>query len=397
MKPIYKTVQLASSIHWVGVEDWQSRLFDSLIPLPYGTSYNSYLVVGQEKVALIDTVHAGFTDEWLNKIISKAAPGKIDYLVMNHGEPDHGGSISRIMAEAPDIKLVLTEKGAPIAKKFYGVGDERTMVVKDGDTIDLGGKTLRFIEAPWVHWPETMFTFVPEDRVLFSCDFFGTHLASDLLFDDEVGELVVVQAKRYFADIMMPLIAMAGKALEKAKACDPLIIGPSHGPVWRNPGRIFSAYDKWINGPLLKKAVIIHVSMYGATARLAEVITKSISAEGVEAVPYNLVNADTSHIAGDLLDCSVIVFGAPTVTGNVHPVGSFGLILLKYLRPRTKKVALFSSYGWSGGAMTQMKAQVDALGFETIGTLEVQGPPSEEEIDQAIQLGKQIAGNILGK
>lgn len=394
MPAICKTVEIAPNIYWVGVEDWQRRLFDSLIPLPYGTSYNSYLVQGQNRTALIDTVHANFSDEFLRKIASLQELVKLDFLVMNHAEPDHSGSIPKILAQAPAAKLVLTAKGVPFVKKFYGIDEARMMVVKEGDSIDLGGKTLQFVEAPWTHWPETMFTFVPEERVLFSCDFFGTHIASDVLFDDEVGDLVIPTAKTYYAEIMMPLLYMAEKALEKAKARKPAVIAPSHGPVHRNPERIMSAYEKWIKGPLEKKVVIIYVSMYGSTEKLAETIRAALSAEGINAVPHNLVTSDAAAIAADVVDCSAIAIGIPTLLGNPHPAGSFALTLMKYLKPRAKLAAIFSSYGWSGGAANVIRTQLDGLGFEIVDTLEIQGPPTELETAKAVELANKIARRI---
>lgn len=394
MPSLCKTVEIAPKIYWVGVEDWHRRLFDSLIPLPYGTSYNSYLVQGQNRTALIDTVHANFTEEFLGKIASVQEPVKLDFLVMDHAEPDHSGSIPKILARAPAAKLVLTAKGVPFVKKFYGIDEARMMVVKEGDSIDLGGKTLQFIEAPWTHWPETMFTFVPEDRVLFSCDFFGTHIASDVLFDDEVGDLVIPTAKTYYAEIMMPLLHMAEKALEKAKARKPAVIAPSHGPVHRNPDRIVSAYEKWIKGPLEKKVVIIYVSMYGSTEKLAETIRATLSAQGINAVPHNLITSDAASIAADVVDCSAIAIGIPTLLGNPHPAGSFALTLMKYLRPRAKLAAIFSSYGWSGGAVNVIRTQLDGLGFEIVDTLEIQGPPTEAEIAKAVEMANKIARRI---
>lgn len=394
MPGICKTVEIAPKVHWVGVEDWHKRLFDSLIPIPYGTSYNSYLVIGN-KVALIDTVHPNFGDELLRKISSVTELVKIDYVVMNHAEPDHAGSAAKVMALAPAAKLILNAKAVPLARKLHGIDEGRMMVVKDGDTIELGGKTLKFLEAPWVHWPETMFTQVLEDKVLFSCDFFGAHLASDVLFDDEVGDKLSYHARRYYALIIMPLIYMAEKALEKAKACAPAVIAPSHGPVYRHPEKVIAGYERWIKGPLEKKAVMVYVSMYGATEKLAETIKAALSAEGINTVPFNLVSSDPGHIASEMVDCSAIILGVPTLLGNPHPAGSFALTLLKYLRPRAKCAAIFSSYGWSGGAVNIIKNQLDGLGFEIIGTLEIQGPPDKDETEKAIELGKKIASRLL--
>lgn len=389
-----KTVEIAPGITWVGVEDWQRRLFDALIPLPYGTSYNAYLVQGKEKVALIDTVNPGFDEELLAKISVVVAPKRLDYLIMNHAEPDHAGSIPQVMAAAPNARLVATKKGVEMAKVFYGVPEQRRLMVKEGDVIELGGKTLRFIEAPWLHWPETMFTFAVEDRVLFPCDFFGSHIASDKLFDDEVGDLLLPEAKRYYAEIMMPFVRMVGAGLDKAIAVEPKIIAPSHGPVHRNPQRIIDAYQQWARGPLAEKAVVIYVSMWGSTQCLAQTVAGAISTQGVEAVLYDLTVADISHIARDLVDASAIIIGSPTVLGGLHPLAAYVLVLVRALRPRVKLAAYLGSYGWGGGAASQIKGQLEPLGFEVVDALEIKGPPGEKELERAAALGQKVAQRV---
>lgn len=389
-----KTVEIAPGIIWVGVEDWQRRIFDSLIPLPYGTSYNAYLVLGKEKVALIDTVNPGFEEGLLAKIASIVKPERLDYLVMNHAEPDHASAIPRVMAAARNARLVATKKGAEMAEVFYHVPEARRLVVKDGDTIDLGGKTLQFIEAPWLHWPETMFTFVVEDRVLFPCDFFGSHIASDRLFDDEVGDILLPEAKRYYAEIMMPFTRMVERGLDKAVAVKPKMIAPSHGPVHRNPEHIINAYEKWARGPLAKKALVVYVSMWGSTQRLAQTVTEAISAEGVEAIPYDLSVADISHVARDLVDAGCIVVGSPTVLGGPHPLVAYALTLVKALRPRVKLAAYFGSYGWGGGAASQVKSLLEPAGFEILEALEIKGPPGDKELESAAELGRNVARRV---
>lgn len=389
-----KTVEIAPGVIWVGVEDWQRRLFDCLIPLPYGTSYNAYLVVGREKVALIDTTNPGFETELIAKVASVVNIEKLDYLVMNHAEPDHAGAIPQVMATAPNAKLVTTKRGAEMAEVFYHVPADKRLVVKEGDTIDLGGKTLRFIEAPWLHWPETMFTFAIEDRVLFPCDFFGSHLASDKLFDDEVDDVLLAEAKRYYADIMMPFTKMVTAGLDKAKAAKAKVVAPSHGPVYRNPERIISAYEKWARGPLEKKAVVAYVSMWGSTRQLAQAVTSAISDEGIEAVPYDLTAADTSHIARDLVDASAIVLGSPTVLGGLHPLATYALTLVKAIRPRAKLAAYFGSFGWGGGAASQAKSLLEPAGFEIVAALEIKGPPQDKEIADAVELGRKVAQRV---
>lgn len=389
-----KTVELAPGISWVGVEDWHRRIFDSLIPLPYGTSYNAYLVVGEDKVVLIDTVNPGFEKELIAKIATVLEPKRIDYVVMNHAEPDHAGAIPEVMSFAPNAKLVATKKGAEMAGLFYHIPEERRLVIKDSDTLDLGGKTLRFVEAPWLHWPETMFTFAVEDKVLFTCDFFGSHIASDRLFDDEVGDILLPEAKRYYAEIMMPFTRMVTSGLDKAVALGANIIAPSHGPVHRNPQHIIGAYEKWARGPLSKKALVVYVSMWGSTQRLAQAITGAISAEDVEAVPYDLAVADISHIARDLVDASAIVLGSPTVLGGLHPLAAYALTLVRVLRPRAKLAAFFGSYGWGAGAASQAKSMLEPLKLEIVEALEIKGPPGEKELESAADLGRKVAWRV---
>jgi flavorubredoxin len=347
--------EIAPGVFWVGASDWHSRLFDSLISLPYGTSYNAYLVVGKNKVALIDTVWTPFADVLLSKIKKIVKPEKIDYLVMNHAEPDHAGSIPKVLSVAKNAKLVAMKRGMGMAKVFYDVSDERMLEVKEGDAIDLGGKTLRFLEALWLHWPETIFTFLVEDGILFPCDFFGAHVAVSRLFDDEAGDHIMSEAKRYYADIMMPFPVFVKRALDKIKDLDIRMIAPSHGVVYRNPKRILDAYEMWARGPLKEKVVILYVSMWGSTETLGRTIEEAISAEGVETVPYNLVVSDLSHLSRDLVDASAILIGSPTYLNGAHPLALMATEFIRGQKPRTKLVAIFGSYGWGGGAVSQIE------------------------------------------
>ena len=389
-----KTIEITPGIFWVGAEDWHRRVFDALVPLPYGTSYNSYLVVGEEKVALIDTVNPGFERELLGKVEQIVEPERIDYLIMNHAEPDHAGGIPTILSRAKDAKLVATKKGTEMAEAFYGVGPGRALPVGEGDTLGLGGKTLTFLEAPWLHWPETMFTFCREDAILFSCDFFGSHLASDKLFDDEVGDILLPEAKRYYAEIMMPFSRFVAMALDKIKGMDIKMIAPSHGPIYRNPRRIVHAYDKWARGPLESKALVIYVSMWGNTEILAKTIANAISDQGVEAVPYDMLTADISHIARDLVDASAVVVGSPTLLGGIHPLVATVTQLMRALRPRLRLAAIFGTYGWGGGATDQIRNILQASGFEVIDVLKVKGKPKREDLERAANLGERIAQRV---
>jgi flavorubredoxin len=389
-----KTVEISPSVFWVGIEDWNRRVFDAFIPLPYGTSYNSYLIVGKSKTALIDTVNPGFEEVLLSKISQMISPEKIDYVIMNHAEPDHAGSISAVMKVARNAKVVATELGTNMAEVFFNVPPERRIMVKEGDTLKLGDKTLKFIEAPWLHWPETMFTFDMEDGVLFPCDFFGAHLTSDKLYADEVGALLPPEAKRYYAEIMMPFAASAQEALDKVKPLNPRMIAPSHGPVYRDPQQIIEAYEKWTRGPLKRKVVVAYVSMWGSTQALERTITETIASEGVETAPYNLTVADISHVLRDLVDASAVVVGTPTVLGGAHPLAVYATELIASFGIRGKTAAVFGSFGWGGGAVRRIKTRLEQGGFQIVDTLEVHGPPKPEHVEKAVALGKAVAKKV---
>jgi flavorubredoxin len=389
-----RATEITDGISWVGVKDAARRVFDALIPLPYGTSYNAYLVTGKNRKTLIDTVQSGFENELSAKIASITPLETIDYIVMNHAEPDHAGSIPELLKLAPRAQLVATRKGVEMAGTFYRVPESRCLTIRDGDTLDLGGKTLRFIEAPWLHWPETMFTFAVEDKVLFPCDFFGSHLAADNLFDDKAPDYLLSEAKRYYAEIMMPMSRMAASGLDKAKAVSPSIIAPSHGPVYRHPERILEAYEKWVRGPLQPKAVIIYVSMWHSTERLARALSEGISSEGIETMVFDLSSADISQVARELVDASAVVIGSPTVLGGLHPQATFAMGLFKLIRPRLKLAAFVGSYGWGGGAATQAKTLLEPTGCELAGILDIKGPPGDKDTAEAAELGRKVARRI---
>jgi flavorubredoxin len=389
-------VKLSENIYWVGVKDWNRRLFDALIPLPRGTSYNAYLAIGESKKALIDTANPGFEKEWEEKTQQIVDMKDVDYLVMNHAEPDHAGSIPYFMTVNKKAKIVLTEKGAKMAQTYFKVPDERIQIVHDQETIDLGGKTLQFIEAPMLHWPETMFTYIPESKILFPCDFFGAHLAEGT-YDDEIADLLVLSQK-YFGEIMMPFRVMAQKAMEKIKNLEISMIAPSHGPIHRNPERILDAYKKWVNGETKQKAVIVYVTMWHNTEKMVQVMAETLMSEGIEVAQHNLTAADIGDVAKDLVDSRAIILGAPTVLGGAHPLAVYGTYLAKALRPPAKFAVVLSSYGWGGGALKQIKETLDpSASLEIVGAMEVHGPPSEEDVQSIVELGKTLGNKIKGQ
>jgi len=384
--------KLFDGVYWVGVKDWNRRLFDAFIPLPQGTSYNSYLILGNEKKALIDTVNPGFEKDLEEKIKRIMDPVDIDFIIMNHAEPDHAGAIPYLMEKNKKAILVTTKKGVEMAKVFYKVPQERMKAVSDGDSIELGGKTLLFIEAPMLHWPETMFTYIKEDKILFPCDFFGMHIARGN-YDDEVEDLLI-HAQKYFGEIMMPFRTMAIKALEKISNLEIQMIAPSHGPIHKNVNKILEAYKKWAYGKTKIKATIIYTSMWNSTEKMVNTITKTLANEGIEVVMYNLAVTDIGDLIKDLVDSRAVVIGAPTVLGGIHPLAQHAAYILKALRPPIKLGAILSSYGWGGVAAKQIKDLLETLKIEVVGFVEVRGPPSEKDLMNIIEIGKSLANKI---
>ncbi len=386
------TVQIMEGVYAVGVKDWNRRLFDALIPLPKGTSYNSYLIMGNDKKALIDTVNPGFEKEWEQKISQKTSLSEIDYLIMNHAEPDHAGSIPYFLRQNKKAKLVVSRQGAKMAQTFFDVPTERILAVKDRETLDLGGKTLEFIEAPMLHWPETMFTYLQEGKILFPCDFFGLHNPIGV-YSDEVED-VLVDAQRYFGEIMMPFRLNAQTGLEKLLDFDVKIIAPSHGPIHRFPDLICSAYKKWANGETKQKVLIVYATMWMSTEKMLQPLIQTLSANNIEVVVYNLAVSDIGNIAKDMVDSRAIVLAAPTVLGGMHPLAVYAAYLVRALRPPTKFGVVLSSYGWGGGALRQAQELLAPEKFEVVGALEINGPPKEKDIEKILEIGNHLSAKI---
>ncbi|MEM2996384.1 MAG: FprA family A-type flavoprotein [Candidatus Bathyarchaeia archaeon] len=365
------TPEICDGVYFVGVKDFNRRIFDALIPLPRGTSYNSYLVTGTEKNALIDTVNLGFGDELLGRIKEVVELEELDYVIMNHAEPDHAGALPNILSSC-DAKLIATERGAEMARHYYKVPEERVMSVRDGDRIGLGGKTLRFIEAPWLHWPETMFTYLEEEGVLFPCDFFGSHTAYGLY--DEFGEVIPL-AKSYFGEIMMPFREMGRRAMEKLRELEVEVIAPSHGPIHRRPQKILDAYERWTRGETCEKVLVLYVSMWGSTEEMVKSMASILLSQGIDVNIYNIANTDLGEIARDLVDSRGVVLGTPTVLGGMHPTVAYAASLIRALHPPLKYGMVLGSYNWGGGGVRLAVEALEAARVEVLASLEVRGPP----------------------
>ena len=385
-----KPREIRKDIYSVGAVDWDRRLFDSLIPLPDGTSYNAYLIKGGEKTALIDTVDPPKKDVLLDNL-EQLDVKHIDYAIFNHAEPDHSGSIREVLEKYPEAKAVCTDKCKVMLMDRFMVPEDRFMTVKDKDTISLGGRTLEFIEAPWVHWPETMLTYLQEERILFPCDFFGSHLATtDMYVRDEGQEYEA--AKRYYAEIMMPFRFQIQKNLEKIKDYKFDIIAPSHGPLHDKPEFIINAYHSWAYDEPENTVVIPYVSMHGSTRRMVAYLVDALTRKGVTVKQFDLAGSDIGKIAMALVDAATIVIGTPTVLVGPHPNAAYAAFLANALKPKAKFVSIIGSYGWGGKAVESLAAMIPNLKVEVIPPVIIKGYPREADYEALDKLADTIAG-----
>lgn len=373
-------INITKDVYYVGVRDYNRRVFDSLIPLPQGTTYNSYLIDGENPV-VIDTVNPGFEELWLDNISKIVDIKKIKYLVMNHAEPDHAGSIPYLLSKNKEIKLIVSPQGKRLAQRFYKVEEERIIVVQDNQRLSLKDKTLTFILAPMLHWPETMFTYFEEGKVLFPCDFLGFHTSYNGLFEDGIEDLEF-EAKSYYGEIMMPYSEFGKRALEKIKNLSINFIAPSHGPIYREPKRILDYYSKWTQGITEEKIIIIYVSMWKDIEKMVDRITEKLLKENIKFARYNLENANVKDLCADLVDSRGIIFGAPTVLSSIHPLGIYGAYLLKLLKPPVKYGAFLSSYGWADGFKEQISKILDKTKIEVVGEKIINGPAYKEDLEE---------------
>ncbi|MBN2842636.1 MAG: FprA family A-type flavoprotein [Sedimentisphaerales bacterium] len=366
---------------------WERRLFDSLIPLPDGTSYNAYLVEGKNATVLIDAADPDLKSELLSQI---ADVKKIDYIVSQHSEQDHSGSIPTVMELYPDAIVLCSERARDLLISHLNIAPERIRVVADGEKVDLGGKTLQFIYTPWVHWPETMCTFVPEDKCLFSCDFFGSHLATtDLFVTDQA--LVYEAAKRYYAEIMMPFRSVITKNMAKLANIDFDMIAPSHGPIYDKPGFILDAYRQWISPEMKNEVVLPYISMHGSTAAMAKYLIDALAKRGVKVHAFDLAVTDIGKLAMSLVDAATIVIGTPTVHVGPHPAVYYAAHLANLLKPKLKYAAIIGSYGWSSKAIEQIAGLIPNLKVEVLGTVMHKGIPDKDAFEKLDELADAIA------
>ena len=384
-----KPREITPGIFYVGALDWDRRLFDSLIPLPDGTSYNSYLIKGEEKTALIDTVDPP-KQQVLEDNLDALGVKNIDYIITHHAEQDHSGTLPYVLDKYPEASVVCTARCQDLIIELLGIKKDRIITVADKDTISLGGKNLEFIHFPWVHWPETMLTYLCEDKMLFPCDLFGSHLAaSDLYYTDE-GQ-VYEAAKRYFAEIMMPFRTNIQKSWEKLGEYDIRLICPSHGPLHDKPEFIMNAYREWVFGEPKNTVVLPYISMHGSTRIMVDYLVDALIDKGVTVKLFDLSVTDIGKLAMELVDAATVVLGVPTVLAGPHPVVAYATILANALRPNLKYAAIIGSYGWGGKTVEQLSAMIPNLKVEILGAILAKGLPKEEDYKALDDLAGSIA------
>ena len=383
-----KFQEIKNNIYYCGLNDCDRRIFDELIPLEHGTSYNSYLVKGSEKTAIIDTMYPPKTGEYLKRLAENQI-GKVDYIIANHGEQDHSGSIPALLEKYPNAIVLTNSKCAENIKNMLHVPAEKIREVADGEEVSLGDKTLKFIFAPGVHWPDTMFTYIKEDNVICTCDFLGAHYTFSDVFAVESKELEK-SAKRYYAEIMMPFRMMCKRYTQMIKDMNVDMILPSHGPVYKNPSFILDLYADWTSDTPKNLVVLPYVSMYNSTMEMIDRLAEKLNAEGIETFKFDIVDDDLGDLAMALVDAATIVMGTSMVLAGPHPMAVNVAYLASVLRPKAKFASLIGSYGWGGKLFDVIVNLLAPLKLDLIEPIQIKGKPTEEDFKKVDEMAKTI-------
>ncbi|MBT9140774.1 MAG: Nitric oxide reductase [Dehalococcoidia bacterium] len=376
-----KAVQVKENIYWVGGIDWDIRSFHGYLT-PRGTTYNAYLII-DDKITLIDTVKHYLFDEMLSRISSIIDPAQIDYVVSNHVEMDHSGSLPRIMAVAPKAKIITSPNGEKGLKAHYQ-GEWSYTVVKSGDALNLGNRNLTFVQTPMVHWPDNMVTYLGEEKILFSNDAFGQHIATSERFDDQIGgDILLEEAGKYYANIVLPYGSQVQKALEAVSTLDIEIIAPSHGIIWRSQiPSILKKYHKWASNATENKAVIVYDTMWGSTEKIAYAVENAFEAKGVSTRMMNLKVNDISEVMTEVLTAKYICVGSPTLNNNMLPTVAAFLTYLKGLAPKNRTGLAFGSFGWGGQSVSQVEDVLKGADFELMELIKLPYIPGKEQLEE---------------
>ncbi|MDW5562776.1 MAG: FprA family A-type flavoprotein [Methanomassiliicoccus sp.] len=386
-------IRVTDGIYWVGAIDWNIRSFHGYTT-PRGSTYNAYLITGDKNI-LIDTVKRPFFEEMLSRIRSVIDPSKIDIIVSNHTEMDHSSSLPLIQ-EVCGATVLASRFGVEGLRLHYP--DLRTEMVGDGQEIKAGGKTLKFIDTPMLHWPDSMFTYVEEDKVLFSMDAFGQHFATSKRFNDEVDQGALFQeAAKYYANIILPFNAQVRQTIKKAQDIDIKILATAHGVIWRTGlDKILSLYTEWSSAHTGEKAVVVYDTMWNSTRIMADEIAEGIASEGVSVEVLKLTSTDRSEVMMKVLEARAVVVGTPTLNNTMYPSVADMVYYMKGLRPTGRLGAVFGSYGWAGGATKQVHDLMKGGGLEMpFEDLQVRYIPHDEERRKCREYGRQIAMKIM--
>jgi flavorubredoxin len=393
-----KAIQIAEGVYDVGVIDWNIRDFHGY-STDLGTTYNSFLIT-DEKTVLVDTVRKNFSDQLIENISSVIDPKKIDYVISNHTEMDHSGGLARVMHRIGEDKPIFCSKMGQknLAQHFQQKWNYRP--VANGEELSIGKRTLTFVETRMIHWPDSMFTYLNEDKILFSSDGFGQHYAGPEKYDDEAGDKAMHHAKKYFANILLLYSTHIQKLMKRVLSLglEFKMICPDHGVIWRkDPSKIVDAYARWVRQEPQQKAVVIYDTMWHSTEKMAENIVAGIINEGVPAIPLHLRKWHRSEIMTEVFDAKAVVLGSPTLNNQLYPSLADFICYMKGLKPLNKIGAAFGSYGWSGEAVKMLNKEFEAMNFEVIDPgLRTQYVPDREALDSCYELGRRIGMAVKG-
>jgi len=396
MSEPFKAAKVTDHVYWVGAIDWSLREFHGHLT-SRGTTYNAYLILA-DKITLVDTVKAPFREEMLSRVASVIDPGDITYIISNHSEMDHSGCLPEVIQAVKPDKVFASAMGANALAEHFRL-DREIVAVKDGESISLGNMNLSFVETRMLHWPDSMFTYLAEDGVLFSQDAFSMHLASSERFDDEIDDdLLNYEAARYFANILLPLSSAVVKCLEKMRSLDITmrIVATDHGPIWRKDvNRIVELYSRWAAQKPTKKAVVAYDTMWQSTAMMARAIGEGLKAGGADAKLMPLRACHRSDVATEILDAGALLVGSPTLNNNLFPTVADALTYLKGLKPRNLIGAAFGSYGWSGEAVGQVEDVLRGMKVDLIGeSIKVKYVPDDEALARCYSQGMLVAEKL---
>lgn len=378
--------EIKNSVFYAGLNDADRVIFDELIPLEHGTTYNSYIVKGSGKTAVIDTMYPPFSDLYL-KNFDENGIDKVDYIIANHGEQDHSGSIPALLNKFPDAIVITNDKCRQNIIEMLLVDESKIRVIQNNEEISLGNKTLQFIMAPGVHWPDTMFTYLKEDNMLFTCDFLGAHLPFSDLFAKNDDKLYSM-AKRYYAEIMMPFRTMCKKYIDTVEKINPSYILPSHGPIYNNPKFIINAYKDWTDDKPENLVLIPYVSMYGSTEEMVNYVKEGLEKNNIKVKVHDLVRDDLGDLAVNMVDAATILIGASMVLAGPHPIAANACILTNALKPKAKFVSFLGSFGWGGKLFETLSSLITSIKPEIIEPVLSKGKPKEDDfknLDKLIQ------------